>query len=137
MIRQMQQPINILLENAPEALLLLDKDGFVTYTSPAITRITAYTPANLLQQPFSVFYADKDETRVAYELRMAATKGVFISEGWRIKKDDTKYWGEITIAPVIEAGTLQGYSCILRDQTEKKNDELALRSSEERYRLLV
>ena len=118
-------------------MLFLDKDGYITYASQAITRVTSYSPDDLQNQPLSVLYAEKDDTRVEYELRMASQKGNFISEGWRIKKDGTQYWGELSIAPVREAGSTQGFSCILRDQTGKKNDELALRNSEERYRLLV
>jgi PAS domain S-box-containing protein len=133
----MQQPTSIQLNSIPDALLFLDKDGYFTYVSPAVTRITQYAGDELLDQPLSVFYVEKDDTKVQYDLRMASQKGNFVSEGWRIKKDGTQYWGEITIAPVLEAGSTIGYSCLLRDQTGRKKDELNLRKNEELYRLLV
>ena len=68
---------------------------------------------------------------------MAKKTGLFVSQGWRRKKDESRFWGELTLSPIKEENNLDGYSCVLRDITEKKQEELRLRKSEEQYRLMV
>jgi len=118
---------------------MLDKDGYVKYSNPAATAITGYSADELLNQSLSLFYTDgNDSTKSGYELSQALKKGKYMSEGWRIKKGEARFWGEILLSPVYdEKNTLAGYSCIIRDISEKKQLELELRKSEERYRLMV
>jgi len=118
---------------------MLDKDGYVKYSNPAATAITGYSADELLNQSLSLFYTDgNDSTKSGYELSQALKKGKYMSEGWRIKKGEARFWGEILLSPVYdEKNTLAGYSCIIRDISEKKQLELELRKNEERYRLMV
>ena len=118
---------------------MLDKDGYVKYSNPAATAITGYSADELLNQSLSLFYSDgNDSTKSGYELSQALKKGKYMSEGWRIKKGEARFWGEILLSPVYdEKNTLAGYSCIIRDISEKKQLELELRKNEERYRLMV
>ncbi len=133
----MHPTAGILLQHVPDALLYTDKEGIITYASPSVTPITSYEDTELVNQSLTLFYAEKDDIRLEYELRTAAQKGIFISEGWKAKKDGTRFWGVLSIAPARDGEALIGYSCSLRDETIKKNDELELRRSEENYRLLV
>src|SRR5215217_9262981 len=130
---------NLLLQSITEAIFMLDKDGYVKYSNPAATAITGYSADELLNQSLSLFYTDgNDSTKSGYELSQALKTGKYMSEGWRIKKGEARFWGEILLSPVYdEKNTLAGYSCIIRDISEKKQLELELRKNEERYRLMV
>jgi PAS domain S-box-containing protein len=70
-------------------------------------------------------------------LRTAADDGRFEAEGWRVRKDGTRFWTHVVIDPVIEAGELIGYAKITRDVSEQRAADRALHESEQRFRLLV
>lgn len=129
----------LFFQNFPEAVLLLDKDGFVTYANPAATAITGYAADELLHKPMSLLYTNKnDDIKADYERGLANKAGKLVSEGWKTKKDDTQFWCELTLCPLHdEEQKIAGYTCILRDVSARKTRELELRHSEERYRLMV
>jgi PAS domain-containing protein len=70
-------------------------------------------------------------------LRTAATVGRFESEGWRLRKDGTRFWTHVVIDPVIDGGKVIGYAKITRDVSERRATDQALYESEQRFRLLV
>lgn len=118
---------------------MLDKDGYVTYSNPAVVCITGLSPDEILNKHLTIFYPSaEDFVKAEYELGVALKKGKFISEGWRTKKDGSQYWAEMLLSPLYdEQKNLFGYSCVLRDVSEKKKLEIELRQSEERFRLMV
>jgi PAS domain S-box-containing protein len=135
----MNTDCNLLLQGIIEAIAVLDPDGYISYVNPAMTAITGFSQNELLNKHLTIFYGGPDNgVKAEYELRLAAEKGKFLSEGWRFKKDGTRFWGELLLSPLHDEQHKQpGYTCILRDTTEKKKREIELRQSEERYRLMV
>ncbi|MFD1139470.1 PAS domain S-box protein [Larkinella insperata] len=131
--------LEFLLQNIPEALLILNIDGCITYANPAASALTGYTHSELINQPFDRLYPNaNDFIRTEYELSQARKNGKLIVEGWRLKKDRTPFWAEVTLAPMFdEQQTLMSYSCLLRDTSDKKQRDVALRENEERFRLMV
>src|SRR5437868_4586819 len=129
----------LLLQSIREAILMLDRDGYIQYSNSATSDITGYSSDELFNKSLTILYlSNEDAIKSEYELGLAKKKGKFISEGWKSKKDKTLFWGEMTIFPIYEDNNkLKGYSCILRDVSEKKKTELELRQNEERFRLMV
>jgi PAS domain S-box-containing protein len=127
----------LLLRSISDAVIMLDKDGYIIYSNPAASEITGYSEGEFLNKPLSFLYSG-DIIKSEYELSLARSKGKFISEIWRFRKDGSRYWGELTLSVIYdEDKKLEGYSCLLRNTTEKKQDEVELRQTEERFRLMV
>ena len=130
---------NLLLQGITDGIVMLDVDGYISFSNPAVTAITGYSPNELLNKHLTIFYSSGDESvKAEYELNLSLKKGKFLSEGWRYKKDGSHFWCEMLLSPLYdEQKKLTGYSCVIRDVTEKKNNEIELRQNEERYRLMV
>ena len=129
---------NVLLQGITEAIVILDTEGYVTYSNPAVKDITGYSPDELRNKHLTVFYPTReDQVKAEYELSLSLKKGKFLSEGWRYKKDGTQFWSEMYLSPLYEQKKLLGYSCIIRDVSEKKKLDVEVRQSEERFRLMV
>ena len=130
---------NLLLQGITEAIVILDTEGYVTYSNPAVMDITGYSLDELHNKHLTVFYpTPEDQVKAEYELGLSLKKRKFLSEGWRYKKDGTKFWSEMYLSPLYdEQKKLLGYSCIIRDVSEKKKLDVELRQSEERFRLMV
>lgn len=130
---------NLLLEGITDAIVMLDTDGYISYSNPATTQITGYASEELLNKHLTIFYpGNEDSVKAEYELGLSLKKGKFLSEGWRSKKDGNHFWGEMLLSPLFSQGKkLIGYSCMIRDVTAKKQLEIELRQSEERYRVMV
>jgi len=130
---------NLLLESLSEAVFLLDRDGFIKYSNNAACSITGYATDELLNAPLSILYfGDEDRTRTEYELGVTQKKGRFVSEGWKRKKDGSKVWASLNYSVARgDNGEIEGYSCLLQDLSARKKNEMDLKYSEERFRLLV
>ena len=112
----------------------------MTSWNPGAERFKGYTREEILGQHFSRFYTEEDRGRglPARALATAASEGKFESEGWRIRKDGTRFWAYVVIDPIRDAsGTLLGFAKITRDLTERRAAEESLRRSQEQFRLLV
>ncbi|HXC54481.1 MAG TPA: PAS domain S-box protein [Rhizomicrobium sp.] len=122
------------------AIYMLDPQGIVTSWNPGAQRFKGYQAAEIVGQHFSRFYSAEDRAAglPARALETAGREGKFESEGWRIRKDGTRFWAHVVIDPIRTAsGEIVGYAKITRDLTERKDAEAALRRSEQQFRLLV
>jgi len=121
------------------AIYLLDADGYVATWNTGAQRFKGYTADEIIGQHFSRFYTEEDRATglPARALRTAREQGRFESEGWRVRKDGTRFWTHIVIDPVVENGATIGFAKITRDISEKKAADSALNDSERRFRLLV
>ncbi|KQY89541.1 PAS domain-containing sensor histidine kinase [Brevundimonas sp. Root1423] len=122
------------------AIYMLDAGGHVASWNAGAERFKGYTPAEIVGEHFSRFYTDEDRATgvPAQALHQAATEGRFEQEGWRVRKDGTRFWAHVVIDPIRSPeGGLIGFAKITRDLTERKLAAEALRKSEEEFRLLV
>src|ERR1700733_11737460 len=125
---------------AHHAIFMLDPDGLIQSWNGAAEKITGYCAEEIIGKPVSVFYPAEQIAQgfPARELNLAASSGKFADEGWRVRKDGSRYWASIVISRMLDTnGKLVGFSNIARDLTERHQQEMQLRHSEERSRLLV
>jgi len=122
------------------AIYMLDPQGVVTSWNPGAERFKGYFPSEIIGQHFSRFYTEEDRTAGIPELaiRKAKEEGRFEAEGWRLRKDGSRFWASVIIDPIRSpSGDLIGYAKVTRDLTARKLADEELRRSEERFRLLV
>jgi PAS domain S-box-containing protein len=124
------------------AIFMLDREGYILTWNEGARRLKGYEPNEIIGKHFSAFYPHQDiETeKPAFELRMAQEMGRYEEEGWRVRKDGSRFWADVVITPLRDKGTLSGYAKVTRDLTQRKLQEenfQRLLESEERFRLLV
>jgi PAS domain S-box-containing protein len=122
------------------AIYMLDPTGVVTTWNPGAERFKGYTADEILGEHFSRFYTEEDRKTglPARALRTAEREGRFEHEGWRVRKDGSLMWAHVVIDSIRDrSGTLVGFAKVTRDITQRKENQEALRLSEERFRLLV
>ncbi|HXD44393.1 MAG TPA: PAS domain S-box protein, partial [Pseudolabrys sp.] len=122
------------------AIYMIDAAGIVSSWNSGAERFKGYKAGEIIGRHFSQFYTDEDKARglPSYALETAAREGKFESEGWRVRKDGTRFWASVIVDPIRSpAGDIVGFAKITRDLTDRKAAEDALRRSEEQFKLLV
>ena len=122
------------------AIYMLDASGIVTTWNPGAQRFKGYAANEIIGQHFSRFYTEDDrKTGLPNRaLETAEREGKFEAEGWRVRKDGSRFWAYVVIDPIRDrSGQIIGFAKITRDLTERKAAELVLHRSEEQFRLLV
>jgi PAS domain S-box-containing protein len=136
-----QRRAQLLIERVADyAIYMLNPDGTVASWNAGARRFKGYTEEEILGQHFSCFYTEQDRAAgvPAHALKTALEKGRFEAEGWRVRKDGTRFWASVVIDPIYDdAGQLFGFAKITRDITDRKLAREELRRSEEQFRLLV
>ena len=122
------------------AIFMLDAGGHVLTWNTGAQRIKGYSAQEIIGQHFSKFYPPEALARSfpQTELRIAAAEGRFEDEGWRVRKDGSRFWANVIITALrSEDGRLRGFAKVTRDLSKRREQEESLRQSEERFRLLV
>jgi len=122
------------------AIYMLDREGVVNSWNPGAQRFKGYTSAEVIGQHFSRFYLpeDREAGLPSHALATAAREGKFEGEGWRLRKDGSRFWAHVVIDPIRDAsGALIGFAKVTRDLTERRQAEESLQRSQEQFRILV
>lgn len=124
-----EQRYRLLVEGATDyAIFMLDPKGHVVSWNAGAERIKGYRTEEILGKHFSAFYPPEDLDKPSYELKVAEAEGRFEDEGWRLRKDGSRFWANVVITPMIDpSGRLVGFSKITRDLTERKEAEEKIR----------
>jgi PAS domain S-box-containing protein len=116
------------------AIFMLDPAGRIASWNAGAQRIKGYAPDEIIGEHFSHFYAPEDrEAGVPTNaLETARTTGRYEAEGWRVRKDGTRFWASVVIDRIVdEDGEILGFAKITRDMTEKRETQLRLEESRE------
>lgn len=139
-LRQSEERYRSLVEQVTDyGIFMLDEKGRIVSWNEGARRIKGYAAEEIIGKYFSIFYPDEEiiNGKPAYELKVAREKGKYEEEGWRLRKNGSRFWANIVITAVYNsAGVLIGYSKVTRDLTEKKETEKAMRESYKKYRQL-
>ncbi|HEY9686673.1 MAG TPA: PAS domain S-box protein [Coleofasciculaceae cyanobacterium] len=122
------------------AIYLEDTEGNITSWNQGGERIFGYTQDEILGKFFSILLPSEDIAAglIEKELQTAISAGRYETEGWRYRKDGSRFWANVVLTPLYDAqGQHIGYANVTRDITERKMVEQALRESEERFRLIL
>ncbi|HEX3583653.1 MAG TPA: PAS domain S-box protein, partial [Thermoanaerobaculia bacterium] len=126
-IRQSEEMFRLLVANVQDyAIFMLDPDGYIASWNAGAHRIKGYTAEEIIGKHFSIFYPEEDilSGKPARELEIAKEYGVYEEEGWRIRKDGSRFWANVVITAVHdETGRLRGFAKVTRDITERKRAE--------------
>jgi len=139
-LREKAEQIRLLVDGVKDyAVFMLGPSGHVTSWNQGAERIKGYKPDEIIGRHFSCFYssAEVQNGKPERELQKAIAEGRYEEEGWRIRKDGSRFWANVIITALTDgAGKLRGFSEITRDITERKRVEGVLQESEERHRKL-
>ena len=139
-LRRSEERFRLLVEGVSDyAIFMLDVNGRVATWNVGAQRIKGYSAEEIIGQHFSIFYPPdvKESGWPAHELLVAAEKGSFVDDGWRVRKDGTTMWANVTITALRDdSGRLIGFAKLTRDLTERKRAEAVEVAGREREQLL-
>ena len=136
-VRRLQLLIDAIVDYA---IYMIDVDGTVRSWNSGAERLKGYSADEIIGKPFSSFYSLEDRAKGLPEtaLRVAAETGRFSSEGWRVRKDGSRFWALVVVDAIRdEQGQVIGFAKVTRDITERQQAHNELLESERRYRRLI
>ena len=140
-LRQTKERFRLLVESVKDyAIFMLDPSGHIISWNLGASRIQGYVANEIIGQHFSCFYTHEDieSEKPKRELQIATVQEQFDEQGWRVRRDGSKFWANVAIAALRdETGNLKGFSQVVCDLTERKQSEESLRQSEERLKLAL
>jgi PAS domain S-box-containing protein len=116
------------------AIFQLDPNGLIATWNSGAERIKGYTPSEIVGQHFSRFYTEGDRSAgvPSHALEVATREGKFEAEGWRVRKDGSRFWASVVIDPIRSgSGELIGFAKVTRDITERVETQRILRETQE------
>jgi PAS domain S-box-containing protein len=123
-LRESEERFRLMVEAVRDyAIFMLDPTGRVASWNAGAERIKGYRPDEIIGQHFSRFYPPETVAQgwPEYELQQARQTGRFEDEGWRVRKDGSRFWANVVITAVHDrSGELRGFAKVTRDLTEKK-----------------
>ena len=128
-LREGEERFRLVIEGVRDyGIFALDREGYVVSWNAGAERIKGWTSEEILKRHFSVFYpGDEGRARSMRNLADAVADGRVEDEGWRVRKDGTRFWANVVITALYdEAGALRGFSKVTRDITERRRAEDAL-----------
>jgi len=124
---QHSELLQLLVDSVKDyAIIMLDPRGNVISWSPTAERLKGWRHDEIIGQHFSRFYPAEDieQGKTEMELRVATQEGRFEDEGWRVRKDGSRFWANVVITPLRDRdGRLRGFGKVTRDLTDRRNAE--------------
>jgi len=132
-LRRSEERFRLLVSGVKDyAIFMLDADGKVASWNPGAERIKGYRHAEIMGENYSVFYSAEEQAAgtPAVELKQAVERGSLETEGWRVRKDGSRFYAHAILSALrAEDGSLRGFAKITRDVTERRAQEKALEES--------
>jgi PAS domain S-box-containing protein len=138
--KETEQRFDLLIDAVDYAIFILSPEGVVRTWNRGAERLKGYAAREIIGQHFSVFYLPEDAAagKPQLEIDQALSTGRYEEEGWRVRKDGSRFWANVVLAPMYdEQKVLRGFAKVTRDFTERRRMMDELTQSEERFRLLV
>jgi PAS domain S-box-containing protein len=132
-LQESERSFELLVDSVTDyALYMLDPTGRIISWNSGARRIKGYESAEIIGKNFACFYSEQDRAAgiPAAGLRTAALEGRLETEGWRLRKDGTRFWANVIIDAIRADGHLVGYAKITRDITERRAAEARLRQAQ-------
>ncbi|MCX5512605.1 hybrid sensor histidine kinase/response regulator [Kaistia algarum] len=130
-----EEEFRLLVQSVTDyAIYRLDPIGRVATWNPGAVRIKGYAPEEIIGRSFSLFYTPEDRAAGEPErtLSIARREGRFEKEGWRLRKDGTRFWANVVVDPIRDdAGEIVGFAKVTRDITERRSAQRALEEARE------
>ncbi|RQP21237.1 PAS domain-containing hybrid sensor histidine kinase/response regulator [Piscinibacter terrae] len=140
-LRHSEERFRLLVESVQDyAIFMIDPEGIIQTWNAGAQRLKGYNADEVIGQSFEIFYPGDAIERgwPRQELAEARKNGRIEDEGWRLRKDGTRFWASVVITALRgPEGDLRGFAKVTRDLTERREQQEALRRSEEQLRLMV
>lgn len=126
-LRQSEEGFRLLIESVKDyGIFMLDPEGRIASWNSGAQRIKGYSREEIIGQHFSKFYPreDVEAGKPEWELEVAQKEGSVEDEGWRVRKDGSRFWANVVITAIRDKeGRLRGFAKVTRDVTERKKNE--------------
>ncbi|MEX2260355.1 MAG: PAS domain S-box protein [Bryobacteraceae bacterium] len=137
-LRWTEESFRLMVESVTDyAIVMLDPEGFVASWNTGAERIEGYRAEEIVGRHFSQFYPSQDVNngKPRRDLDIAAAKGRFADEGWRVRKDGSTFWANVVFTAIRDqAGNARGFAKLTRDLTGRRQAEAAQKQLDERLR---
>ena len=140
-LKQSEERTRLMVEAIQDySIFMIDAEGLVLTWNEGAIRLYGYTADEVIGKRFSIFYP-LDSIKEGWpqqHLKLATANGKCQDNGWRVRKNGSAFWASVVLTALFNSSNqLIGFSNVVRDETERREQEELLRQSEERYRLLV